>query len=446
MLDDSLILGYKSGKLLGPNEVALSVSVAKMFAEDPMRYYLRKVRRLPDPPGIPLVWGSGGHAAVEALYSGGGSLDVRVNRAMDAFSESVRKEIGRVENPVIRVNPNNPQLPFGKEEIKVDADFLIEKGEKELRPLLKMLAYGWDQYTPLTLQTEAVERVEQTLGKLARDGGMDYTSMRLWHPGKRSMLMQEVAIIAGVPYHGYVDAVLEWPDGTDMIIDHKFVGGMVPYYPIKGERDWRRYEPNYDPASDIQLDIYSYATGIERAGFQFFCKRPQYVPSDGILHPGWVAEHIWKEMDDVSGKLPAAWALSPDGQFRYALVWRPAPQDHPSNPTDWTRQRIMPRVIDFVRTTAQQMTESFILWKAGVEPEIAFMAGHPDDIGKKSCPYCPWGPNGDGECPTPRFNTKTSLAAYKKAKQAREVLCQKNPEIMERRQLWAHQIDELALS
>lgn len=433
--DDSLYLGYSSKKgLLTTKDTALSVSVAKLFDEDPLRFYLKKVLKLDEPQSLPLVFGSAGHAAIESFLGSAGTTEHRVKRAMEVFRTNLRGGFSRLENPTVRENPTDLTNPRGKIERAVTLAEVEERGRYLIEPFLLMLGARWDAYTPWMLQADRQTGIEATLGQVAKERGMPTVEMMLYNPRVRRMRKMPAALIAGVPFHGFIDLTMNWTDGTPMIIDHKLVGDVISFYPVGTSGARRSYGSSYDPANDIQLDVYSYATGITRAGFQYLCKRPQYVPATGILSPNWVEESAWNRLPDVSGKLPMAWAANDAGELRYLNVWRPAPQDHPSSPQEWTRPYREAATVSFVRRIAEELTESLILWQNGVEPEVAFPAGKPSKIYKKACPYCVWGPAGDGRCPTPRLTKSDD--PYWDARRERERLCQQNKDIMERRALW----------
>jgi hypothetical protein len=447
MTDDSLYLGYKktTGELQGVDKIALSVSTTKQFKEDPMKFYFRKVLKLKEPQSVALAFGSSAHEAVEEFYRLYGRGD-RVKASMAAFERSIRRNFSGVEDKTMRINPDDPMNPRGKVPVEVDVDDLLELARAVVEPVLNLLDVG-GPYGILEAQRGKVLGVERTLGELARDAGYDYTTMLLYDPrargGEGGMAKLATSVIGGVPFHGFVDLVAPWHDGTPVIIDHKFVASAVSYYPPRWAKnphavDWTMYDPNYCPQTDLQLDVYSYATGIERAGFQFVTKNPQYTQRDGTLHPDWIDERAWLDMANPGAKLPSLVGASPSGDVHYAAVWRPAPQDHPSRPQMYTRQAIMGRTVSAVRAVAEAMTESLILYKAGVEPHIAFPGGDPGDIALKSCPYCAFGTErGGGQCTAVRTRETESAEAYRQAKIEREKLCQSNPDIMERRALWA---------
>lgn len=440
LLDDSLVLGYNAttGNLLTAAETHMSVSTIKMYEEDPMRFYLKKVRRLKEAPTVSLVWGTAGHAAMEAFYRHGGGVDERVHVALEAFRREIRASFGTVIQPTIRINPTDPTDARGKVEVAVTVDDVCEMGAAAFEPTLRMLAIGWDQYTPLMIQRQPVASIERLVGEVAAERGRPTVQMPVWDPRKRERVMAPLAVVGGVGFHGYIDAILPWPDGSPMIMDFKFTGNAVPFYSSwSGNGSRTAYAPSYDPHDDFQLDLYSYATGITRTGFQWFLKQPQYVPPSGILHPKWINEPDWKRLSIVRDELPAAWALSPDGQLRWLSVWRPAPEDHPSRPDTWTAPVRMGHVIRTIRETTQAMTESFLLWKSGVEPVVAFPPGAPEDIASKSCPFCTWGPAGDGQCPQPWAKKSKENELHAQLLRRREVLCNKNKDILERRALWA---------
>lgn len=442
LIDDSLYLSWnkKENRPMCATESALSVSSMKAMKEDPHRWFLRKVVKLKEPNSTPLMFGNAVHTAFEDFQVMAGSE--RVKTGLEAMYAYIRENFSTIENPVVNVNPDDPSNPRGKQQIPITAEYLIQLGGYLMDPILRTIDSGWDRYSVIQTQSVVGGDVELTLGDLAKRHAYDYEMLRIFDSRDKVWKDLNTAVIHGVPVHGYVDFCGKWVDGTDVIIDHKCVGNVVPFYPSWKEGAPRTgYSPSYNPATDIQLDIYSYTTGIVRSGFQFVTKNPQYVPPSGVLYEDWMDENAWKEAEDVTGKLPMAWMRNQNNDLHYMSIVRPTPEDHPSKPMGFVRDRIAPRTVNYVRKVAEYLTESCILFQAGVDPSIAFPAGSPADIGKKSCPYCVWGPNSSQACPSPRLvgnakEKKASNKSYELQNFEREKACLQNKDIIERRELW----------
>lgn len=431
MLDDSLILGRtKGGKYETSAEKALSVSSSKLFKEDPYLFYLTKIQREKEPEKYATSFGTACHEGVAAYLEGTGSQEERIAKGLQAFRSEAAKVFPKIADPTDRYNVRDRRNGAGKQEVEITFEKFVEQGEELLSAALGMFASEWDAFSPIAAQGKGGIRTEIPLGVLAAERSMPTEEIRVFDARVSRWKTIPCAIIAGVGYHGYIDAVMEI-NGSPMIMDHKFVSHVVPFYSTRS--GWKGFTPSYNPLTDIQLDIYSYATGITRAGFQFFTRHPQYVPNNNVLQPEWIPENTWKSLGVIGTELPMAWAKMGD-ELRYVSIWRPDPSDHSSRPNAWTRPLIMGRTTRFVRAVAEGLTESLLLLKDGVDPSIAFPAGNPTELSKKSCPYCVF--NNGTMCPTPR-DAANAEEQYRKTLQEREILCQQNKEILERRALWA---------
>ena len=432
-LDDSLILALKNGARVTSKERAFSVSALKQYREDPMRYFIQRIQGVREPQTVPLVFGSATHAGFEAFY---GADKRRAKAALKDFEAYLRANWDEIPAPTERYNDKTPHFANSKKDFPVTVEEMLEKGRRMLAPFLLMLDHGWEDYTPTRLMKAITEMtgescgIERRVGDVARERGMPYAEMDHWCYKSGGMVENmNVAVVAGLPVHGYIDLIMDWEDGTPTIIDHKGVSHVVSFYGPS-----RSFSPSYNPANDLQLDVYCSATNITRAGFQFVTKLPQYVPDSGILYEQWIDERAWKALPDAGFKLPMALTPGPDGEHHYIMVWRPAPQDHPTAPSIYTPENLLPRVFNDLRPIAEQITISCLLFESGVPPEIAFPAGNPDEIAAKSCPFCFF--NEQGLCKTPRTKSAASERSYKEAWAKRYALMQQHPEIQERIQLW----------
>lgn len=432
MIDDSLYLGFDEGRPLTSREAALSVSTCKTFLSCPHKYYLQKVLGLEEPPSVAQVQGQAFHAGLEAYDAAAGDP---VQAAVEAFRASLAEGWPRLEAPpAVRVNPQDPSQPKGKEERPVTLEELQEHGAELLTGVLSRLEEAAAPYTPLRVDRRTAA-TEVPLGKIAQERGRPHAVQELFDRRSGARRALPVALIGGVPLHGYVDRLAAWPDGSPFLVDHKAVGTVVPFW---GE-ERRRFEPSYDPATDLQLDVYSVATGIPRVGFQYLPKFPQYVPPDGRLHPDWLPEPEWRTLERVDTELPMAWARDAEGYARWVLVWRPAPEDHPSHPQAYRGAALYARCARPLRLAAERITEGLILLGKGVAPELAFPPGRPRRIGRRACPYCAFA----GEaCRHPQsyrdLSERDRLEAEADARRAaREALCEEDPAIVERRRLWS---------
>ncbi|RME26193.1 MAG: hypothetical protein D6800_06650 [Candidatus Zixiibacteriota bacterium] len=414
-LDDSLILHASKPA----DRSYLSVSALKLYAEDPYRFYLTRVLGLKEPSTTALVLGSALHEAMEVFFR-----TQSVRAAGEALCNYVASNFHTLDEPVIRVNVDQPHNPRDKSEVEVNAGTLAELGLEVLLPVLQWMESRPEEYEWVAAQASPPQAVERPLGQLSREAGLPYTIMSVYDHRKSRTSRLPVSVLAGVPFHGYVDAVLE-VNGSRMILDHKLVSSIVAYYPARG--GWVSYGPRYDPAEDLQLDIYSAATGIYQAGFQFFSKFPQYFPPDKPLHSSWMDYRIWKNNPDPKF-LPYICAEL-DGFVRYVLVWRP------EIPFSSVANEIKQRAFNKIRDLSEQLTESFILLKDGVEPEIAFPPGNPADLHKKSCPFCVF--RGDScHVYMDREDIGESYLLHSRLTEQREILCGSHPQIQERRALW----------
>jgi len=220
----------------------------------------------------------------------------------------------KVDEKMIRENPDDPMNPRNKVKREITQEEILWYAHDTLKDVLFMLHKSSDSsYSFLKAQSGEMLGVEKTIGQLAQAAGNPTAEMNLFDPRIGYMKKMPVAVIAGVPFHGFVDAVGQWDDGSKVIIDHKFVGSAVTYYPPywadkKGldiyKFDWTMYDPSYPPESDPQLDVYAHTSGIARAGFQFITKKPQYVPKSGVLHPNWKDALSLSQKDIDKGVIP----------------------------------------------------------------------------------------------------------------------------------------------
>ena len=429
-VDDSLYLSYsrRNNRPKGVDEAALSPSVASRYREDPHKFYLRKVRGLDEPFSMPLALGVAAHGAQEDFlrrrYQKDRTQKQAVRAAAQTFRDALADNWGQLDNPTIKINTDQPENPRGREEMEISLGEQIDR----IQPLLHGL---WASIDGLDYKLFEAQRdpqgLEISVGELAKDRGQPHAEIESYDPHSGEYGPMPVAVVGGVPVRGRIDCVGTWPDGRPGIIDHKCVSKVVPYYPVGNS--WRSYEPSYNAASDLQLDVYSAGAGIERAGFQFMLRRPQYLPDNNVLHEDWYDERDWRGRG-----LPGFFVNGEDG-LRYVGIWRPTEDDGAQEP--YRLEDVRHRAAARLRDVAEHMTESFLLHEDGVSPEIAFPAGDPEDIAKKACPYCHFGPEGIGRCAQPRDDTEASREDYREAIKRREEICQDHPEIVERREHWA---------
>lgn len=429
MVDDTLFLNFKKGKAQGADIVPMSVSRLKLYKDDPYLFYLSYVEGHRQEATSALAFGASGHAAMEHFLA---SQDT--DASMEAFERALTQELLQIKNPTYRINLKDPRNPRNKETVAAPLETLLDLGYNALYPVLEAMRLGISDSPFLAAQTR-VKDIEITLGELADRNGFPTTEMVVRNQLTGKFEPGKVAEIAGIGMHGLVDAVCEWEDGSDIIIDHKFVTNCVSYYPpFRGNGPWQMYEPSYNPADDIQLDVYSYATGIMRAGFQFVTKFPQYVPPSGLVYPDWLPWEEWSRSSNRKA-LPSTVLNNHLDQAQYIGVWRPAEGDHDTL-TGYTRQAIMGRTVSTIRSVVESITEGIILLQSGVDPIIAFPGGDPDEIARKSCPFCSFGSNGSSICRAERKPDEESKEAYLFALETREELCLSNADIMERRGVW----------
>jgi hypothetical protein len=429
LIDDSLLLGWKKGTSspIPATEQHLSVSTIKQFSEDPQKYYLRKVLKKKEPPSLPLAFGSAFHEGLEAFYAPGPN---RIDDAVDDFKAALTEWWPKLEQAgdvTDRFNQRQPARAGRKKNHPTSLDAQLEKGERLIRGICGVLDRGYDVSTPTRHMDQSGE-IENALGELAADRGLPTDEMKIYDYNAGYMRDLPVAVIGGVPVHGFVDLVLTVPGWGEMIIDHKTVTHIVSYY-----SDTSYFPPSYNARDDLQLDVYSVATGITRAGFQFITKQPQYVPRSGQLWPEWVREEQWHRMDRPTGYLPMAPMYDPNQDLRYCMVWRPDPDDHPAMDDTYRPMRRWGQTAYKLRRAAEKLTESLILYRDGVEPRIAFPAGDPSEIAKKACPFCHF--NDNGLCAEPRDGARAA-AEYKAALEERQDLIASNDDIQERRERW----------
>jgi hypothetical protein len=424
MTDDSLYMGYRNGSPQDTSDAALSPSTAKLFREDPQKYYLRKIKRIDEPKSVPLVVGGAAHNALETFLAWRhDGFEVAADKGLDALRDNTLSQWGEVEEQCVKVNPDNPANPRGREKIELTAEEMFER--------LSGIFYGAfanieDFGSPVYEAQRNYDSLERGVGHLAKERGEPTAQIVSYDPETEDYGPMPVGVIGGVPIRGRIDCVGNWPDGSKAIIDHKCVSKVVPWYPYGNT--WKSFDPSYDPADSLQLDMYAYATGIPRAGFQFITRRPQHDPHGQKLHPDWTDDRDW----DGTG-LPAVFAER-DQDLHYVSVWRPQPDDHDSRPDDYTLQAIEDRVHDRVRATAEALTESVILLDEGTDPTIAFPAGDPEVIGTKACPYCFY--QEEGHCEVPR-DTDGAEQDYREAVEKREEACRSSDAIMGRRKDWS---------
>lgn len=415
-VDDSLLCAWEDG---APAQGALSVSSAKDILEDSHKWFLKKVERRNEPPTVPLVRGSAHHDGLEALCRGEG-----VRAGLLAYKATLDKGWPKIEDPRIRINPTDPSQPAGKQLVDVDVEAIAREDGMRLRWIMRMLESGWDRYTQIQAISAAIQNqtamAERELGEAARDRGMPWAMARAWDYDVDGWVEKPAAVVGGVLLQGRVDLEAPWADGSDYINDWKAVGSVIPFW------GYRRtpFEPSYDAATDLQLDAYAAATGVERLGFTYILKQPQYVPSGG-LHPRWVDEPAWQSKErpyNTAGELllPMASSVDSEGDLRYVSIWRPGPGDHPGIDPDhypFYHRDVYPVAAMKLRAAAETLTESLVLLIEGAEPEVAFLPGDPGEIGRKSCPWCPFRPDGSvGGCRAPmELPAKNREAAHREA-------------------------------
>lgn len=431
-VDDSLLLSYdrREKKPKPVARAALSPSSAGRYAEDPHRFYLKKVRGLDEPFTMPLVLGIAVHEAQETFlrerYVHGKTHKQAARVGADKVRTVLAQEWRNLEDQTVRVNPDRPESPRGREELEVSLDRQQEKMENLLHGLWASI----DQLDYSLFQAQRnPQALEKSVGRLAVERGQPNHEIESYDPVAEEYGPMPTALVAGVPVRGRVDCVGTWPDGSKGIIDHKCVSKVVPYYPIRGQTQWRGYDPNYDAATDLQLDVYSAGAGIARAGFQFMLRRPQYMPGDNVLYEDWYDERDWQ-----GEGMPGLFVNDGHGDLRYIGVWRGTEDDGASDP--YKISSIRTRAGARLRDIGEHMTESFLLLKDGVAPEVAFPAGNPDEIAQKACPYCHFGPEETGRCPSPREDTSESKDDFLQTVERREEICTSHPLITERRERW----------
>jgi hypothetical protein len=259
----------------------------------------------------------------------------------------------------------------------------------------------FNPYTSFEAQVPGECALEKPLGLLAERGGLPTSKMR----GK------PVAVVGGVPVKGFADLLGEHPAGGDLLLDHKTVSQVVKFYPTYSGR--KVYGISYRPGDSLQLDFYQGASGAERAGYQFFLKQPQY---DGRLSENWHDERRWEGEGFPFGKQKNA-----EGEIRWVAVWRPCALDAKGAENTFPKARV--RAAYQTRRASETITEGLYLLEEGVEPEIAFPPGDPDEIARKACPYCHFNPEvGEGGCANPREETEASREEWRSAWETREEL------------------------
>lgn len=429
-VDDSLILGWSTkGQPKSTGYAALSTSRAKLFAEDPQKYYLEKIERIKKPMAMPLIFGIGGHYGVEVFlerWPEEGFREAAI-AGLDAAEEKIAEKWPEVEDPTVRENIYNLCNPRGRTEIALSLSDLKERVTDVLWESFCVIEE--EQEFPLFAAQRNMDRVEASIGELAIENDLPHHTIESYDPVTDKYGEMPVAVVGGVPVRGRIDAVVNMPDESQLVLDHKFVTKVVSYYPpYNGQGPWKRYDPSYNVADSLQLDLYSVGTGIAQGGFQFMLRRPQYMPPDRTLYDDWV------RYDEYNGEgYPTFIDETEDGAYMIALYRDTPSQDEQDQM--WHRAYIA------VRAYAQALTESHILLDNGVDPTIAFPAGDPEEIGRKACPYCFHGPSGTGRCPNPRMvDSKAKARASKKSFQTqlaqREEVCENTPAITERREHW----------
>jgi len=336
MLLDRVRLGWSNHRALNGHQTYLSVSRLKLFEEDPWRFYLRYVRRMEEPPTLPLVFGGAMHAALEAYYAG--------EDPFARLEEELRANIDRVEDLSWRYALDDPSSASGKERVETTPDEVLDFGRRVLR-----FALG---YLP---RIEGA-RVEVPLGELTDE----YIEQELYDHRRRQTRRMRVALVAGLPFHGYVDLITD-----EFIVDHKFVTHAVSYY---GDR---RFPPSYDAAEDMQLDVYAAASGCRRAGFNLITLRPQPVGPDGLVWPTWIPASRWK-----GEGCPMVMVRSHDHSLIF--VWRERDPEE-------SLRRLRSKLARLV----SELTASFLLLEDRVVPEVAFPPGDPVLLHRARCPFCP---------------------------------------------------------
>lgn len=429
-VDSTLKLGWDryNNKPKGTDVAAFSHSLGSQFIEDPHKFYLKKIKGHKEPKSVPLAFGIAAHDSAEefsrARFYNGLSLKKAALEAFAAAEDQIDNHWGDIPNPTERINPYEPESPRGRQEISLPADKAKEKVRDMLWTSFCNIEDFAGTYSIFAAQHNP-QALEISIGELAEQNGRAHTSIYCYNFEHQRKMDKTVALIAGVPVRGKIDLLADWPGGGQVIIDHKAVSKVVAYYPpYNGQGPWKQYDPSYDPASSFQLSLYALASGVPRAGFQFMLRRPQYIPPNGVLYEGW------KDEREYSGEgLPSAIVKDDKGRGVHVCVWRP-----PTGPfsLDSIRQSTESRL----RHIAEELTVSITLYQNGVEPEIAFPAGDPDEIARKACPYCFFGPEHSNTCMAPRKDTATSRKAYKEAMRKRSQIAADTPEIRELRSHW----------
>lgn len=448
--DDSLLLSYssRSAEPKGTERAALSPSQASRFAEDPHLFYLKKVRGLDEPMSMPLVVGIAAHDAMEEFLTSRYQRELgwkesvrRASRECEQSLEGVWDELDE-EDRVVKENPDDASNPRDREERSISLSEQTEELINILHGQWRAIEQYGGQYSAYAAQHNP-QHVEVPVGKLADQNGQPTSTIYSYDPVQGRMRDMRVGLLGSVPIRGRIDCVGR-KNGWDrpMIIDHKCSSKVVPYYPKHGRpnADWTRYDPSYNAADDLQLDLYSGAGGVERAGFQFMLRRPQHLPDDNVLYPGWVDERVWEDEG-----LPMSMVTDDEGRVRYVTVWRPTVEDGAAEGHAYNLQSVRYRAATRIRDIAERMTESFLLLQDGVKPTVAFPGGDPDEIARKACPFCHFGPEGTRACGAPREPSKKSKADYEEALEERESHCEQNSRVQERREHWDHVRQQLDL-
>lgn len=429
-LDDSLLLSYdrKRGKPKGTDHAALSPSQAKRFKEDPHIFYLKKIEGLDEPFSMPLALGIAVHEAMEEFlrhrYMNKNGLEGSIEETAEVFRSELKDAWDKLpeDEKTVRVNPDDPTNPRDRETFEVT----LERQTNKLLWLIDGLCRSIDHidYNIFKAQRNP-HALEESVGTLAKERDLPHDTIESYDPHVGEYGDINVSLIAGVPVRGRADCIGQWPDGSLGIIDHKCVTKVIAFYPnFRGGRV--SYDPSYDPATDLQLDLYSAASGIPRAGFQFMLRQPQYLPDDNVLRDGWIEESEFK-----GNGFPTALVSRADG-LRYVGIYRPTEEDG-ADPA-WRLPGVRHRAGSRLRDIAERMTESMLLHQDGVEPEIAFPAGDPEEIAKKACPYCHF--NDTDDCRNPREANAESREQYRKQITKREEIASSLSPIQERREHW----------
>ena len=445
-VDESLLLSYSPSKSepKGTGKAALSASTCRRFAEDPHKFYLEKVEGLKEPPSIPLAVGIGVHEAMEEFLEryGGSSLKEAGKAAFRELRDGLSVKWDEVKDKTVRINREDPTNPRNREEIAVEYDDMAEWLDAVLWGLFESVESEVGEYKLLQAQKD-LDAAEKPVGKMAREAGLPSSTIYSYDPARGKRRDMPVAVIAGVPVRGRADAICNWPGGGQVVIDHKCTSKVVPYYPpYSGGGGWKMYEPSDDAQDSLQLDLYSAASGIGRAAFQFLLRRPQHEPA-GRLHPDWIDERVWRENESADG-LPAM-LLRRDRGLRYVGVWRPQPDDHASATGEFTAKEARKRAGRKLRSVAERMTESFILLQDGTDPKVAFPPGTPEAIGKKACPYCHYNTE-TGDCKVPmdysgRSEKRDKAQSRRRLVEKREERCQEHARVQELRRMWENRYE-----